>query len=71
MSKAEREERARLRRERLVSNVASSYEDAERWDLEFWQSQTPQARLSALVALHRDVAAVHPDIKAPPSKWKP
>ncbi len=42
----------------MVVHRASSFEDAERWDLEFWQSQTPAARLAALVAIHRDVAKV-------------
>ena len=50
--------RSRLRRERLVAHRASSHADAEAWDLEFWQSQTPQDRLAALVAIRRDVEAV-------------
>lgn len=52
------EERSRERRRRMVANRARSYEEAERWDLEFWQSVTPEERLSALVAIHRDVEAV-------------
>jgi hypothetical protein len=51
-------ERSRLRRERLVAHRASGYDDAEAWDLEFWQAQGPEARLSALVALRRDVELV-------------
>ena len=47
--------RARQRRERIVGHIAYSHEEAERWDLEFWQAQTPQARLSALVAIHKDI----------------
>ena len=47
--------RAAERRRRIVSHVATSHADAEAWDLEFWQRQTPQQRLSALVAIHRDV----------------
>jgi len=42
----------------MVVHRASGFEDAERWDLEFWQSQTPAERLSALVAIHRDVAKI-------------
>lgn len=42
----------------MVGNRAASFEDAERWDLQFWQSRTPQERLSALVAIHRDIQAV-------------
>ena len=49
------EERSRRRRSRMVAHRASSYADAEVWDLDFWQSQTPQDRLSALVAIRRDV----------------
>ena len=47
-------ERANLRRKRIVAYRAAGYQDAERWDLEYWQKQTPQMRLSALTALHRD-----------------
>lgn len=50
-----RRARAERRRQRLVANRASSFEEAELWDLDFWQSRTPQERLSALVHLRRDV----------------
>lgn len=52
------EERSRERRERIVAHKASNFVDAERWDLEFWQSRTPEERLSALVAIRRDVEEV-------------
>ena len=52
------EERSRRRREQLVANRAESFDAAEAWDLDFWQSQTPSARLSALVAIRRDVEMV-------------
>lgn len=52
------EERSRLRRERMVGHRATSHLDAEEWDLDFWQSRTPEERLSALVAIRRDVEAV-------------
>jgi len=55
------EDRARDRRKRMKVNRARSFEEAERWDLEFWQSQTPAARLAALVAIHRDVEAATGD----------
>lgn len=55
---AELRERSRQRRERMVVNRAHSYEEAERWDLEFWQRQTPQDRLSALAAIHREVELI-------------
>lgn len=42
----------------MVAHVATSFEDAERWDLEYWQAKTPEERLSALVAIRRDVEAV-------------
>ena len=51
-------ERARQRRKRIVAHRASGWEDAERWDLEYWQKQTPQARLSALVAIREDILKV-------------
>lgn len=52
------EERSAERRKRIVTHVATSFEEAERWDLEYWQSRTPEERLSALVAIRRDVEAV-------------
>lgn len=52
------EERSRERRKRMVTHVATSFEDAEAWDLDFWQSRTPEERLSALVAIRRDVEVV-------------
>ena len=50
--------RAIDRRRRIVANRASDFKEAEKWDLEFWQSQTPQQRLSALAAIRRDVIKV-------------
>jgi hypothetical protein len=52
------EERSRLRRSRIVAHRATSFQDAEAWDLEFWQRCTPEERLSALVAIRRDVEMV-------------
>jgi hypothetical protein len=52
------EERSEERRRRMVAHVASSFEDAEAWDLDFWQRMTPEERLSALVAIRRDVEIV-------------
>ena len=51
-------ERSKLRRARIVGHRSHGFDEADRWDLEFWQSQTPAARLAALVAIHRDVANV-------------
>ena len=52
------EERAEHRRRRMAVNVAHSPEEAEAWDLRFWQEAGPDARLSALVAIHEDLALV-------------
>jgi hypothetical protein len=52
------EERSEERRKRMVVRRARSHAEAERWDLEFWQSKTPEERLSALVAIRRDVETV-------------
>jgi hypothetical protein len=52
------EERTKSRRKRMVANRAASFREAEAWDLEFWQNQTPEARLSALVAIREDVKRV-------------
>jgi len=52
------EERSRLRRQRMDVHRATSFADAEEWDLDFWQRRTPEERLSALVAIHREVELV-------------
>ncbi len=52
------EKRSLERRKRMVAHVATSFEDAEAWDLDFWQQMTPEERLSALVAIRRDVEVV-------------
>ena len=51
-------ERARERRKRIVGHIAHSHEEAEAWDLEYWQLRTPQERLAALVAIHKDIENV-------------
>jgi len=51
-------ERAAERRRRMTVHIAADWKDADDWDLDFWQRQGPEARLSALVALRNDVAAV-------------
>jgi len=50
--------RSAERRKLMVVHRAKDFADAERWDLEFWQSQTPDVRLSALVAIHEDMKKV-------------
>jgi len=52
------EERSAQRRARIVANRAHGFDEAERWDLDYWQSRTPQERLSALVHIRRDVELV-------------
>ena len=52
------EDRSRERRKHIVAHRAASFEEAEAWDLEFWQRRTPEERLSALVAIRRDVELV-------------
>ena len=52
------EERSAERRKRMVANLARNPEEAEIWDLEFWQNAGPEARLAALVSIHEDVALV-------------
>jgi hypothetical protein len=51
-------ERAAARRSKMAAYRANSFEEAEAWDLDFWQSQSPEQRLSALVAIRRDVDKV-------------
>lgn len=54
-------ERSKRRTKRIVANRARNFEEAEKWDLEFWQKQSPQTRLSALVAIIEDIKQVNPD----------
>jgi len=51
-------ERSRRRHQRLVAHRATGHRDAEDWDLKFWQSQSPEERLSALVAIRRNIDLV-------------
>lgn len=51
-------ERSTRRRKRIVAHRAANFREAEKWDLDFWQSQTPEQRLSALAAIRRDVMKV-------------
>ncbi len=53
-------ERTKERRKKIVAYRAIDFDDAERWDLEFWQQQTPQQRLSALVEIRKDIEKVRP-----------
>jgi len=50
--------RADERRRRMIVHLATDWKDADEWDLVFWQRQGAEARLSALVALRRDLAAI-------------
>ena len=50
--------RSAQRKRRIVAHRAKNFADAERWDLQYWQQQKPEVRLSALVAIHADVKAV-------------
>jgi len=52
------EDRSRMRRQRMEVHRATSFGDAEAWDLEFWQRCSPEERLSALTAIHREVELV-------------
>ena len=52
------EERSRDRKKRIVAHLSDSFEEAERWDLESWQSLPPASHLSALVAIRRDIEKV-------------
>ncbi len=51
-------ERSEERRKCMVAHRAANFEEAEQWDLDFWQKQTPQQRLSALVAIRKDISKV-------------
>jgi len=42
----------------METHRAVSFADAEEWDLDYWQRRTPAERLSALVAIRREVKLV-------------
>jgi len=52
--------KARSERRRKIIDVyrAKNFAAANRWDLQFWQKQSPQARLSALIAIRDDIKKV-------------
>lgn len=51
-------ERAKERGKRIEVNKASSFAEAESWDLDFWLARTPEERLEAYMALREDVEKV-------------
>lgn len=51
-------ERAAARKSKIIAHRAANFREAEAWDLEFWQRQSPEQRLSALVAIRRDIDKV-------------
>jgi len=51
-------ERTRQRRRRIVAHVAHSHEEAEAWDLAYWQSLTSRQRMAALESLKRDAETI-------------
>lgn len=55
----EMKKRTAARKKKIVAHRARNFADAELWDLQFWQSQTPEMRLSALVELRNDLDKVH------------
>jgi hypothetical protein len=59
------EKRSQDRKRRIVAHLSHSFEEAERWDLEYWQSLPPASRLSALVAIRQDIEKVNRSKKIP------
>lgn len=57
--------RSELRRKKIEAYRARNFADAERWDLEFWQKQSPDIRLSALIAIRNDIKKVRDGRKRP------
>lgn len=42
----------------MVVHKASSFAEADAWDLSFWQGVSPEQRLDAYMALREDVETV-------------
>ena len=51
-------ERAEEQKIRIVARRAANFKEAEEWDLAFWQSVSPEERLSALAAIRKDLEKV-------------
>lgn len=51
-------QRSELRKKRIIANRAMNFKEAEQWDLLFWQNLSPADRLSALVAIRRDIEKI-------------
>lgn len=51
-------ERSRARRTRMETHKASSFFEADAWDLTYWQKRTAAQRLEAYMALREDVEKV-------------
>ena len=51
-------ERSRRRRQTLEARASRSPEEAEARDLDSWQRRIAEERLSALAAIHREVALI-------------
>ncbi len=58
MSYEDIKRRSEKRRQIITSHRATDYEEAEKWDLEFWQKLSPEDRLSALPAILEDIKKV-------------
>lgn len=50
--------RAQIRREKMVAHRSANFAEADQWDLDYWQSRTPQERIEAYVAIREDVKKV-------------
>ena len=42
----------------MRTNRAANFEEAEHWDLEFWQSLSPAERLAAALTIREDIEKV-------------
>jgi len=43
---------------KVIAHVARSWEEAEKWDIEYWQKFSPQKRISAVESLRREWEAI-------------
>jgi len=63
-------ERSAERRKRITANKAAGFAQADEWDLLYWQSFSPEERLSALVAIRNDLLLVEKGKKSTASESK-
>ncbi len=51
-------ESKKRRLKKIVVHIAHSWEEGEKWDIEYWQKFSPQQRISAVESLRKELEAI-------------